>query len=601
MSDAEIRNWKYDRIWPLLFATGLLAFHFLYALLRIQMQLVYQAQEPVFFFDLRFAKDFLTYPGGVNELCSRFYSEFFYYSWTGAAALILLFGAIAWVLRRLIQSLHGRRPVLYLHWVPSILLIALHSDYNYPPALSLGLLWVLLGMLLYVRLAFLHPAGRAPLFCLLQVTLYYVTAGQAFLFSLVAVGYELLRQRRIAPALFYAAFAALLPYAGASTVFMLHLPDAYTTNLISCGKYHLGWPARALYACLPLLLLVSGLMPGRKDTAPVTGSIAARVIPGAGLLVLAVTAAICSYDKTSERVLSIDYYARRQDWKNVLAVASQTTLNPDYIQYQANRALYHCGLLGDNLFYFVQHFRGKSLFLQSDASLILPLQHSDLFLDLGYVNEAQHWAHEAVSIRGDLPWNLQRLVEVNLLKGDRVVAAKYLDMLRKTLWFRGWANDHRKYLADANAILTDPRLSRIKSNMPASDFLAPLIDPESCLTDMIKNPANKMAFEYYMARCLLDGNLSEFVKYLPRMSDLGYSRIPRHFEEAILIFLQLTGPRNIVPSGLQISEETKRRFSDFNRILTKHNRNRDAAYSELLPYRDTYWFYAQYYYTAGGS
>ena len=601
MPKTKKRTARQDRIWPVAFASVFVAFYFLYALLRIQMQLVYQAREPVFFLDWRFVRDFLTYPGGINELCSRFYLEFYYYPWTGAVAMTLLFGAVAWIFRQLIQSLHPRGSFPYLYWVPSILLIALHSDYTYPVVLSLGVLWVLLGVFVYVRLAFLHPMGRAGLFCLLQATLYYVTVGQALLFTLTVLGYELLRHRRVGLALFYAAFAAILPYIGVSTIFAMHLPHAYTTNLVLSGKYVLGWVNWALYACVPLLPLLGGLRPPSKFAASGFGSIMVRVIPGVVLVAIAVTVAIHSYDKPTKRVLLVDYYARRQDWKNVLAIAGQAAANPDYVQCQANRALYHCDLLCDEMFDFVQHPRTKNLFLKENAAVLLPLQASDVFLDLGLVNEAQHWAHEATSIKGETPWVLQRLVEVNLLKGERVVAAKYLKRLDKTLWLRGWAKEHRKFLADPNAILADPRLARIKAGMPTTDFIVPLSNSELCLALMLENPGNRMVFEYYMAKCLMEYDLVKFMAALPRLTGLGYDRIPRHFEEAICVCRQLTGPRNIVPSGLQVSEETKQRFSDFNRILTKYNLDRVAARHELLPYRNTYWFYAQYYYTAGRS
>jgi sorbitol-specific phosphotransferase system component IIC len=488
-----------------------------------------------------------------------------------------------------------------VYWVPSIFLVALHSDYTYPVVLSLGVLWVLLGVWVYVRLAFLHPIGRAGLFCLLQATLYYVTAGQSLLFALTALGYELLRHRRIEMALFYAAFGALLPYIGASTVFAIHLPDAYAANLILCGKYRPGWASWALYACVPLLPLLGSLNPRSKFAASGIGSMMVRVVPGVVLLAMAVTVAICSHDKIAKRVLLLDYYARRQDWKNVLAIAGQAAMNPDYVQYQANRALYHRGLLGDAMFDFVQHPRTKNLFLAEDAAKILPLQCSDVFLELGLVNEAQHWAHEATSIKGETPWVLQRLVEVNLLKGERGVAAKYLKRLDKTLWFRGWAKDHRKFLDDPNAILADPRLARIKASMPKTNFIVPLSNLELCLTVMMDDPGNKMVFEYYMAKCLMEYDLVKFMAALPRLTSLGYTRIPRHFEEALCICLQMPELQKSIPAGTQISRETLQRFNDFNRVLTKYNQNKVAARGELQAYRNTYWFYVQYYYPTGGS
>jgi hypothetical protein len=138
--------------------------------------------------------------------------------------------------------------------------------------------------------------------------------------------------------------------------------------------------------------------------------------------------------------------------------------------------------------------------------------------------------------------------------------------------------------------------------MPQTDFIEPTSKMELCLTNMLEYPDNRMVFEYYMAKCLMEYDLIGFMAALPRLTGLGYNRIPRHFEEAICICLQLVKePQSIIPSGLKVSEETKRRFNDFNRILAKYNMNRIAARRELLPYRNTFWFYAQYYYTSGGS
>jgi hypothetical protein len=460
-------------------------------------------------------------------------------------------------------------------------------------------------MLVYIRLVSLRPIGRALSFCLLQAILYYVTAGQAFIFALTVIGYELLR-RHIKLALFYAAFSSILPYISVAIVFAIHLPDAYTTNLVLSGRYHLGWMAWALYACIPLLLLTGGLISRGKFAARGIGSvIMVRVVPGLAILAIVVIAAIFSYDKSVKRILLIDYHSQRENWENVMNMARLNTVNPDYIQCQANRAMFHCDQLGNNMFYFVQHPNTKNLFIDNETAKLLPLQASDVFLDLGLVNEAQHWAHEAISIKGETPSVLQRLVEVNLLKEDWTVTAKYLKKLDKTLWFRGWAKKHHKYIGDPNAILTDPRLARFKTSMPITDFIEPTSNPDLCLTVMQNdpnNPGNKMVFEYYMAKCLLEYDLIGFMAALPRLTDFGYKRIPRHFEEAICICLQLVEePQKLIPQGLTVSEETKQRFDNFNRILARYNMNRTTAYRELLPYRNTFWFYVQYYYTSGGS
>jgi hypothetical protein len=138
--------------------------------------------------------------------------------------------------------------------------------------------------------------------------------------------------------------------------------------------------------------------------------------------------------------------------------------------------------------------------------------------------------------------------------------------------------------------------------MPKTDFIEPISNLELCLEIMLEDPNNRMVFEYYTAKCLMEYDLVKFMAVLSRLTDLGYTRIPRHFEEAICICLQLVDePQKLIPPGFKISEETKQKFNNFNSILARYNMNRIAARRELLQYRNTFWFYIQYYYPSGGS
>jgi hypothetical protein len=243
-----------------------------------------------------------------------------------------------------------------------------------------------------------------------------------------------------------------------------------------------------------------------------------------------------------------------------------------------------------------QLFGSDGLFMAENMRGHFALQHSDLFFDLGLINESEHWAYEAVTANGDTPWNLQRLILIYLMEENREISEKYLVMLQKTIWHNDWARQYRTYLIDSNDFLEHPQIRYLKNIMPQSDFLVSPGEPELCLEKLLENSKNKMAFEYFMAYCLLEGQVGRFVKHLHRLNYFDYSKIPRHFEEAILVYNQLTGGKGINLQGKDISEETIRKFDDFNRILTKHKKNKESARIELNKYRDTYWFYGLYYY-----
>jgi hypothetical protein len=596
-----------DTICSVLFTAILLSFYFLYLLLRIEPKLIYQSQEPVFFLDRYFIYEFFSYPGGVNELAAAFLSQFFYYSWTGALLLVVVFASVtinAWLL---IRSITTNRPILYLHWIPSVALQALHSNYRFPLALTLGLLWALFCVNIYIRLAFSKSMLRLVLYLILQTALYYVTAGQSFIFSLVIILYEILYHRSILLPLFYTLFAALLPYVGASIVFIVRIRDAYTKHLTTYGIYEVTWLSWVLYGFFPLiLLLVTIERKFFKAGKMKVSNLWDRLLWHRSVLMLLIQAviifsfvfisALYSYNKREKAFLLINHYARFEEWHKVIEIAQKGLPISNVVQCQVNRALYHAGYLPDKMFAMIQLFKGDGLFLHKSVRAPYALQHSDLFFDLGLINESEHWAHEAIASNGDTVWNLQRLALVNLLKEKHDIAAKYLEMLRKTMWHKKWAAEHQKYLSDDSDFWEHPKYRYLKSVMPESDFLVSPAEPELCLEELLKNTKNKMAFEYFMAYCLLEGQVGRFVKNLRRFNDYDYPKIPRHFEEAMLIYDQLTGGKGVTLQGREISAQTIRKFNDFNRIKAKHKNDKAAARSELIKYRDTYWFYGLYYF-----
>jgi hypothetical protein len=596
-----------DIIFSLLFTAILLSFYFLYLLFRIDPKLIYQSQEPVFFFDRYFIYEFFSYPGGVNDLLSAFLSQFFYYSWTGTLLLVLVFAFVTLNTWLFIRSITTIRPILYLHWTPSVALLALHSEYRFPLALTLGLLLALLCVNFYIYLAPTRSTMRLLFYLTIQAILYYISAGQAFIYSLVIILYEVLNNRRVILPLLYILLSALLPYLGAAALFIINVQDAYTKHLIYYGMYRVTWLSWALYAFFPLVMLLAMferkfVQAGKKNANRLLDkllyhrSVTTRLIQAVILLFLIAISAFYSYNKKEKVFFLIDHYARFEEWQKVLDIAQKGLPISNIVQCQVNRALYHAGYLCDEMFRMPQLFGGNGLFIDKSVRAAYALQYSDMFFDLGLINESEHWAHEAIAARGDTAWNLQRLALVNLLKDKRDIAAKYLGMLHKTMWHKTWAEEYQKYLSDNKDFWAQPKFRYLKNIMPESDFLVSPTEPKLCLQELLKNANNKMAFEYFMASCLLEGQISLFMKHLPLLNSFNYPKIPRHFEEAMLIYNQLRGGQGITLPGKEISEQTTRRFRDFNNIMAKHNKVKNAARVELTKYRDTYWYYGLYYY-----
>ena len=261
-------------------------------------------------------------------------------------------------------------------------------------------------------------------------------------------------------------------------------------------------------------------------------------------------------------------------------------------QYHINRALYHTGRLPISMLDYPQDWGINGLILPL-TFITAPLQKSDVYFELGHMNEAHRWAHESLTILGDTPWTLQQLALINIFKGEPKTAHKYFELLKKNPLFKKWAQQHEDYISNEVLLMEDERLRQIRTWVNHTDFIsradAPLEDLEFLLEN---NPSNKMAFEYLMAGYLLTGQISKLGKQMYRLKDFGYPGIPRLYEEALFLNLIRTNPETLKEKAHQFHRETLIRFQGFQKILAGSKQDRKAALEKLKQlYGNSYWYY----------
>lgn len=92
-------------------------------------------------------------------------------------------------------------------------------------------------------------------------------------------------------------------------------------------------------------------------------------------------------------------------------------------------------------------------------SLQVTMLLTDVFYAMGYVNMSQLCAFESQEcIDNKSPYLWQRLVVTNLENGAYAVAEKYIHKLERTLAYRDWARERRKFLYNDAAVRRDPVL-----------------------------------------------------------------------------------------------------------------------------------------------
>ena len=103
-------------------------------------------------------------------------------------------------------------------------------------------------------------------------------------------------------------------------------------------------------------------------------------------------------------------------------------------EYFYNIALSETDQLCDRLFYGPQDFLAGSLVLPwGDAHLN---RGGYFYYAIGLMNEAHRWAYEEMVVYGYRPQNIRMLAKTSLINGDYTMARKYINILKRTIYYR---------------------------------------------------------------------------------------------------------------------------------------------------------------------
>jgi hypothetical protein len=304
-----------------------------------------------------------------------------------------------------------------------------------------------------------------------------------------------------------------------------------------------------------------------------------------------------SYNQEEKRKIQIDYLAEQGQWKELLALSVEIDGYDRQVNFNVNRALYHTGRLLDDLFNYPQLLGTDGLFIDRILGSQIAIPASDLYFDLGHINASQVLAYEGQTKFKYNPRILKRLALTNIINGKYIVAKKFLDILKKSILHRKWVKYYENCLFNESLIESDSLIQSKRELRPKFDFLINRKNPNYDLIWLLKeNGDNKMAFEYLMAYYLLEGKMGDLIQHLKKFGDLGYRKIPRHIEEALLLIEAMSPPDvDINFNEYSINPHTVEQFRRFNKILVQNFRN-DVKAKELLEkeFKNTYWYYVRY-------
>ena len=584
---------------------------YLYLWLVVETHLIYHGAGmvtnfPVFFRGWVFFSKFLSYPGGPVEYLSAFLAQFFYYSWAGAIVATLQGWLICACVDYFLKTIKAPRFLRWVRFVPPILLLITYNHYTYHFTTTMALLTALAFVCLYLKIVPRKGLIALAVFLILSVICYTIAGGAYLLFAVLCAIYELFWTKRWQMAIACLLSVLAIPYIEGVLIYSVSIFDAFSNLLPLSWKISLYalrkrmiMPIYVLYLFLPLLVLLLGLLPKKLGKKPRSKSpehgrgALGWIIESLVLFVIAGAVALHSHDNKLKILFEVDYYTCYEKWSQALEAAQRYPGNNFFVAHSTNLALYHTGRLGYDMFSYWQH--PHSLFLADRTQTFAHWEKFDAYLNVGFINIAEHELTETMEQQGRRPIILKRLALINMVKANSGTAQVYLNALSKTLFDADWADGYLALIESDPNLSTDNRVQRLRSRMTRKDYSFSSFGNEQMLLDLLEqNRQNHAAFECLMALYLLATEFDEFVQNLDRLNDFDYRQVPRHYEEAVLVY-EFNTKKQVDLGSRSISSQSRQRFKDFVQVLSRYGGNKRTAFNELAEnYGDTYFFYSLY-------
>ena len=601
MRPKGLHNWIVEAIHSVL----ILFLSLYYVRSVINSELLFQMQETTFYTGFRFLRLFLPYPGGLTRYISDFFMQFTFFPWQGVfvcSALVLLI----WILSTLFyRRLSGPAPYGHVAaWIPPALFLMSLGRFVTPLSIGTGWIVAMAMLLVYEFLRRRLPKWRFLVFGLMQLIVYYVADFFVILFVLLSILIEWADIRYQKRTVLIQTIGMLLPLLA-----MWVVANSNTLVVEKMIPYGIHWGndliLSVLLTCFYLFLPINALFHVIRErgssehrsrrTTVLLRSVRPFRLSGIFLIFLMLAAGLrFSPNRELQTALLTDYNARQTNWPAILKLFEEKTQAQPLASFQLNRALYHTGRLLSEMFHYAQPFGRQGLILPRQVGFSVPMAMSDLFFDMIYLNGAQQWALEDTAPLGDTAYNIRRLVDISLLKGDRSLAIVYLNSLKKTLVYGEWAQRALGLLENGESLIPPETKRRIETGAPKNNFIGHPVDLEADVESLFEdNSNNHMAFEYLIANYMLSFRLGRLIDRLPDFRKLGYNNLPRHVEEAILIYRQNRPGTSLDLQGYTLSKPCLEDFRALLRTLNQYDGDIAAAHDVLKErFGGSYWFYS---------
>ncbi|MDL2213058.1 DUF6057 family protein [Bacteroides sp. OttesenSCG-928-E20] len=572
----------------LLFAAAVFCFWAVY----YPFALAWQEQFQLFLFDSQYLMERLAVPGGAAAYVAEFLVQFYNNPFLGAAVLAFIYLLLQTLVWRLMKrsiipgsaSTHSYF-LFALSFLPSLLLWYAMGDENLMPTFAVALIMALSSMLFY------PTQSRAQLlFSLFVLPLVYWLVGSVVVVPVLFIFVVQMRSDaswgiKISRGIGVLAYAFFLAWLSARF-------EPYSLRRLISGIYYYRIPEMLPYSilalsalCLLLVLFANALTHLFQPQKPKNQRLLAGV--GIGLvIVLGVLFIPKGYDARKYELIEYDYLVRMNRWNDIVAKAEKQRPDLPMSVCATNLALGMTNQLGNRAFTFFQNGAGSLLpkFVRNFNTTQLT---GEAYFQLGLVNTAQRYAFESMESIPNYNKSgriMKRLAETNMINGQYKVAEKYLLMLKKTIFYRKWAQSRLEMLAHPELIDRHHVYGHLRKVRLTDDFLFSETELDKICGQLFShNKENTLAMQYLLMFPLLNRDLNSFMSYFGYVNSVVRYN-PIVCQEAVAFaYMQR---KMEIPGGM-VGNDVMLRFKNFAQVYASGGKDSP----QLEAFRNTLWYY----------
>lgn len=276
-----------------------------------------------------------------------------------------------------------------------------------------------------------------------------------------------------------------------------------------------------------------------------------------------------------------------EEWSKVAQLARETEIPTRQVIMNRNIALLKQGTLGNEMFSYPEG--------SADIEAAIPVRLAQTggkmaYFQYGKFNFCYRWCVEDAVEYGWRIEYLKHAVRSMLLSGEYRLAQRYIDILKHTWFYAGWACEMEKFVQNPEAITRNREFAMPLGMTCYNDFLD--VDEsyvEAFLTKNLTNATEKMSRVYVdaaLSSALTRKDAKSFWFFLNYyVNELKANSLPRYYQEAVLLFMNVDKGRTVqIPNAFLekfISMGTNTRMTKFMQLVSQH---KGKSEEEMAPF-----------------